>query len=316
MSMTKLHVDTDLGSDPDDVCALVYLLGRSDVEITGVTTVMDPGGRRVGYVRRVLELAGRPDIPVAAGAEVAINGERPGGIPDDGVYWPGHPVGPCPGSPGQALDRLEASIEAGATIVALGPFTNLALLAVARPGLLAQANLVVMGGWVDPAHPSLPQWGAQMDWNVQCDTMAAEIVARMPAFTMVSLTPTLQAHLRGRDLPALRASGPLGRLIATQAEAHGGEYGMARLALEHAGLPRDLLNFQYDPVACAVAAGWAGATMEDTRLQPVVQDGVMWFERRPEGSAVRLVVDVDGAQFAADWLAAVEEADRRAAPAV
>ena len=36
--MTRLiHVDTDIGGDTDDLCALVMLLGWPDVELTGVT---------------------------------------------------------------------------------------------------------------------------------------------------------------------------------------------------------------------------------------------------------------------------------------
>ena len=67
----KLHLDTDIGSDMDDLCALAMLLKWPDLEITGITTVSDDRGRRAGYVRYVLGLAGRTDIPVAAGADVS-----------------------------------------------------------------------------------------------------------------------------------------------------------------------------------------------------------------------------------------------------
>lgn len=51
----KLHLDTDLGSDTDDACALPMLLGWPGVEITGITTTIDPGGRRAGYVACCLQ---------------------------------------------------------------------------------------------------------------------------------------------------------------------------------------------------------------------------------------------------------------------
>ena len=44
--MIKVHVDTDLGGDIDDLCALAMLLRREDVEITGITTVAENGGKR------------------------------------------------------------------------------------------------------------------------------------------------------------------------------------------------------------------------------------------------------------------------------
>jgi purine nucleosidase len=37
----KLHLDTDLGSDIDDLCALAMALNWPDVELLAVTTVTD-----------------------------------------------------------------------------------------------------------------------------------------------------------------------------------------------------------------------------------------------------------------------------------
>ena len=69
--MTKLHLDTDIGGDMDDLCALLMLLKWPDLEITGVTTVSDAQGRRAGYAQYVLNLMGRGHIPRAAGADVS-----------------------------------------------------------------------------------------------------------------------------------------------------------------------------------------------------------------------------------------------------
>ncbi|HEU5318876.1 MAG TPA: hypothetical protein VFX49_22375, partial [Chloroflexota bacterium] len=55
----KVHLDTDIGGDVDDLCALAYLLRAPGVELTGVTTNLELDGRRAGYVRYVLELEGR-----------------------------------------------------------------------------------------------------------------------------------------------------------------------------------------------------------------------------------------------------------------
>ncbi len=147
--LLRVHLDTDLGSDVDDLAAMAMLLGSREVELTGVTTCIDPGGRRAGYVRYVLETAGRADVAVAAGAEVSSTTlVTPGGFPDEDRRWP-EPVPPSPGPAGAALRLLADSVEAGATIVAIGPCTNLALLAVERPAALAGADVVVMGGWFD-----------------------------------------------------------------------------------------------------------------------------------------------------------------------
>ena len=165
-----------------------------------------------------------------------------------------------------------------------------------------------MGGWVEPPAPGLPRWGPEMDFNVQWDTRAAEVVAATARLTMVTLPATLSAHLRRTDLPRLWAAGSLGQLLARQSEAHAETYQMEKLGRDNTGLPDDLLNFQYDPVACAVALGWSGATVEDIRVRPLRMDDVLSFQPHPNGRSTRIVLDVDGAAFREMWLSAVEAA--------
>jgi purine nucleosidase len=154
-----------------------------------------------------------------------------------------------------------------------------------------------------------------MDWNVQCDTQAAQILAATTSeLTLVTLPATLKAHLRAADLPRLGAAGPLGALLARQGQAHGEDHGMAELGRAHAGLPDDLVNFQYDPVACAVAVGWTGAVIQGLRLQPVVEGEMLRFQPSENGRLMRVVVDLDGASFTETWLGAVELAQRGPSP--
>jgi inosine-uridine nucleoside N-ribohydrolase len=305
----RIHLDTDFGGDTDDACALAMLLGWQGVEITGITTVADPGGRRAARVAYLLRLAGRDDIPLAAGAEVSSTTLGRADPVDDERHWPPN-IMPRPSAPGAALDLLCRSLEAGATLVAIGPYTNLALLEITRVGSLSMQAVVVMGGWLQPPAPGLPQWGPNMDFNVQWDTQAASVVASRARLTLVTLPATLNAHLRRADLPRLRAAGALGQLLARQSEAHGQANHMVKLGREYSRLPDDLLNFHYDPVACAVALGWSGATVAKMRLRPVWQDGVLSFQPHPEGRSMRVVVDVDGAAFRETWLSAVENAAR------
>lgn len=264
---------------------------------------------RAAYVAHLLHLAGREEIPLAAGAEVSSTTLGRADHVIDERHWPTD-LAPRPSPPGAALDLLERSLDAGATLVAIGPYTNLALLEIARSGSLNRQPVVVMGGWVQPPAPGLPQWGPDMDFNVQWDTQAAEVVAATAQLTLVTLPATLNARLSRVDLPRLRAAGPLGQLLAQQGEAHGQANQMEKLGREHFGLPDDLLNFHYDPVACAVALGWPGATVQDLRLQPVRRDDVLSFLPGPEGRPIKVVLDVDGAAFRETWLSAVEAAAR------
>ena len=88
MRRVRVHLDTDIGGDIDDLCALALLLTWPDAEITGITTVVEDRGKRAGYARYVLDLAGRADVPVAAGAEASLPSFRARyGLPPEERYW-------------------------------------------------------------------------------------------------------------------------------------------------------------------------------------------------------------------------------------
>ncbi len=299
----KVHLDTDLGGDTDDLCALALLLCWPDVEISGITTVIEDGGRRAGYVRYALALAGRSEIPVAAGADASCGRFRyPAGLPAEDAYWP-QPVAPAPGPPADALTLLQRSIESGARVVAIGPYTNLALLDEAQPGLLGRADLYLMGGYLHPMPAGFPQWDNTMDFNVQFDVTSARHIFERYSPTLIPIEVTAQTALRRAYLPALRAAGPLGRLLARQAEAIAAEEKHEEIyGRTCAGLPDDMLNFQHDALACAVALGWEGVTVERTGVRTEVRDGWLYEQVDAAGRAMDVVTAVDGPRFDEFWL--------------
>jgi purine nucleosidase len=301
--VTRIHLDTDLGSDTDDLCALAMLLGWPYAELVGITTSTDRRGLRAGFVQYALDLAGRAGIPVAAGAEGSIGGLfSPVEIPD---YWP-EPIEPRPSHAGDAIALLEASASAGAVVVSVGPYTNLAMLESARRGLLSSAGVVVMGGHHTSSRPGLPNWGIRDDFNVQQDPLAAAIVFERCAPIVVPLAVSLEVALRASHLEDLRASGPLGRLIADQGEMHARDHGRVALALDHPALPDDLLNFQYDPLACAAALGWDGVAVETLRCAYEREpDRLLRMTLADDGAPLRTATAVDAARFEASWLDAV-----------
>lgn len=305
----RLHIDTDFAGDPDDACALTMVLGWPGAEIVGITTTADPDGRRADYLCHLLSMLGRPEIPVAAGASTSLtSGDPMGALPDHERYW-GMPVASRPAGGPSYTELLGRSIELGATVVAIGPYTNMALLERRRPGALSGVPVVAMGGWVSPLAEGLPDWGPERDWNVQCDTVAArELYEGTADLTVVALPAAATACLRASHLQRLRASGTTGALLAGQSVAHGVDNAHAELASRHPGLPDDLVNFHWDPVTCAVALGWRGATIREVRLGPIITDGSLRLAPDDAGRPMRLVTQVDGPAFDAVWLKAVETA--------
>src|SRR3984893_12678769 len=269
MAMPKIHLDTDIGGDMDDLCALAMLLKWPDLEITGVTTVSEEQGRRAGYVHYVLSLVGRTDIPSAAGADVS------GGYyryeleyPPDEENWP-EPIPPRPGSTAKAVALLKGSIEQGAVVVATRAYTNWMLLEKRYLGILKQADLFLMGGHVFDMPAGYPQWGKEMDYNIQVDIHSAHYVLEHAHPTLVPVTVTCQTALRRAYLPRLAQAGRLGELIVLQAERCArSEQNEHKYGETCPGLPRDIINFQHDPLACAIALGWQeGVEVETVPLK-------------------------------------------------
>jgi inosine-uridine nucleoside N-ribohydrolase len=302
----KIHLDTDLGGDTDDLCALALLLKWPGVVITGITTVAEDSGRRAGYTRYALALAGRPDIPVAAGADGSCGRYRSAiGLPREEVYWP-EPIAPAPTPVTDALALLKRSIEAGARVVAIGPYTNLALLDEAQPGLLARTDLYLMGGHLHPIPSGFPQWDNTMDFNVQFDVTSARYLFERYSPTLVPIEMTAQTALRRTYLPALRSAGALGNLLARQAEAFAHECKYEEVyGRTCAGLPDDMINFQHDPLACAVALGWDGVTRESIPVRVAVRDGWLHEQVDEAGRVMTVVTAVEGTRFDDLWLRVV-----------
>jgi purine nucleosidase len=310
---TRIHLDTDFAGDIDDACALALLLATPGVELTGVTTVLEDGGRRAGYVREFVELAAATiaatEIPVAAGADQAHGYFRESAypLPLEDRYWP-RPVPPAPGPVNAALDLLAASIEAGATIVAIGPLTNLALLEARAPGTLARATICVMGGRVAPPPEGFPDWGVEGDFNLQADAPGALAVLRAAdpsRLTFVPIEVTVQTALRRTDLDALRPGGPIARLIARQADAFGRDERLARQYAAYPAIPEGFINFQHDPLAVAATLGSPSVTVEDTPLALALEDSWLHLRPDPRGDVFRLITAVDARTFEDRWLEAV-----------
>jgi purine nucleosidase len=302
--MTKIHLDTDIGGDMDDLCALAMLLKWPDLEITGVTTVSDEQGRRAGYVHYVLSLMDRTDIPFAAGADVSGGYYRYElGNPPEEENWP-EPIPPLPGSQDEAVSLLKQSIEQGAVVVGIGPYTNLMLLEQKYPGILKQTNLFLMGGHVFDIPAGYPQWNNEMDYNIQVDVPSAHYVLEHANPTLIPITVTCQTALRRAYLPELAQAGRLGKLIVQQAELFArSEHNEQNYGETCPGLPRDIINFQHDPLACAIALGWhEGVEIGTIPLRFEERDS--WLYEIPDGTGAptRLVTKIDGNAFNEYWL--------------
>lgn len=194
-------LDTDIGTDVDDILALT-LLGRApEVQLVGVTTVYGDTVLRARMVRRVLDQLGLADVPIGIGATETLTG-RP-------VWWAGHEGEGIPDLSGITVDPslTAADLLRQATtehrgeldLFAIGPLTNVAQAITNDPDFAASLHhLYIMGGAF---------WMEKPEHNVKCDPEAAEIVfASGIPMTLIGLDVTLRANLREADMPRIRAA--------------------------------------------------------------------------------------------------------------
>lgn len=235
--MIPVLIDCDPGQD--DAIALLLALASPELELLGVTTVA--GNQTLDKVTenalRVLELAGRGDVPVAAGAErplvgdlvVAADAHGPTGL--DGPDLPPSRAEPVPEA---AFDFLAARIlasERPVTLVPTGPLTNVALFLEAHPDAAAKlGRIVLMGGAIGEGNQT-----ASAEYNVWVDPEAAALVfASGIDLTMVGLDVTNRAVLTREHADQLRARGPVGAAVAAMLDVYGAFY---EEAYDHGGCP-------------------------------------------------------------------------------
>ncbi len=172
----KIWIDTDIGDDIDDAFAL-YCAMRQSFDIVGVTTVYRDTVRRARMVKKLLACYGNgyEACPVYAGYDLYGTQTQTEYPPfaqySDELDAPEYlPDGT---EPDEAVDALlDACKQYGQelTVVAIGPFGNIATALERDPeALQGVGRVVVMGGAFFKQYT---------DWNVMCDVPAADVMLR------------------------------------------------------------------------------------------------------------------------------------------
>ena len=176
--MTKVLLDTDIGTDVDDAVCLAYLLSHPDCELLGITTVTGEADKRASLASILCQMAGN-DVPIYPGSDRPMQGEQRQLIAQQAASlarWPHQTDFPM----GQAVDFLADTIRAHpgeVTLLSIGPLTNIGLLFSQHPDVpQLLAGFVMMGGNFDELGPE----AQRIEWNVAGDLVASEITYKAP----------------------------------------------------------------------------------------------------------------------------------------
>ncbi|MEA2621287.1 MAG: pyrimidine-specific ribonucleoside hydrolase [Chloroflexota bacterium] len=299
-----------LDCDPghDDALAMLLALARPELDVLAITTVAGnaPLERTTRSALRVLTLAGRTDVPVAAGAAESLTGQRHtapsvhGASGLDGADLPEPQVEPVAETALELMTRLLETASRPITLVPTGPLTNVAQLIAARPDLVERVDSIcLMGGAIGEGN-----WTASAEFNIWADPEAAAAVfACGRPIAMHGLDVTHQARLRPAEIEAMDALGNrTGRVFADL---------MRYYARYHA----ERYGWDGPPIHDAVAvAHTLGLGIVETRAYPVAVEtegrltrGRTVVDVRPfaTGTTVDVGVGIDRERFVGLLLEAV-----------
>jgi inosine-uridine nucleoside N-ribohydrolase len=212
--VTRVILDCDPGHD--DAIALLLALASPELELVGVTTVHGNQTleKTTNNALRVLAFAGRPDVPVAAGAHRPLVREpQPAAHVhgESGLDGPELPERASEPVAQHAVDFLAEHVTPETVLVPVGPLTNVAL---ALDRGIRPKRIVLMGGSIAEGNMT-----PAAEFNIWADPeAAARVFASGLDVAMIGLDVTHRALLTPTWSERFRQAGRVGRFVAELVE--------------------------------------------------------------------------------------------------
>jgi inosine-uridine nucleoside N-ribohydrolase len=299
MTPTPIIIDCDPGHD--DAIALLLAIASPEVELIGVTTVAGNTtiDKTTNNALRILELAGRSDIPVYRGADrpfiraqdvaTHVHGES-------GLDGPDLPQPTTREQDLHAVDYLAQEIrarEGKVTLIPTGPLTNIGLLYALHPDVRPERT-VIMGGSIGEGNRT-----PAAEFNIWADPEAAQrVFLEGLDTTMVGLDVTHRALITDAHTERMRGAGRVGKVVAQLMDFYARFHKSRYPDLE--GSP------MHDPVCVAHVIDPTLLTVLDAFIEIDCSSGpswgrtnVDWRHREHSGAPnAKVGVDIDGERFA------------------
>ncbi len=203
-------LDTDIGFDVDDVWALAFMLKCPELDVKLITTNTGDTEYSARLVAKLLDIAGRPDIPVGVGIPVDS-------VPRTHEAWLGdYELGDYPGlihedGIGAICDTVYASEET-VPIVCIGPLANIAAALTRDPSITRNSRFIGMHGSIRRGY--MGEHKPMKEYNVKTHTAACKKVFEtewdlsitpLDTCGLVSLRGSNFEQVAGSDSPLTKA---------------------------------------------------------------------------------------------------------------
>jgi inosine-uridine nucleoside N-ribohydrolase len=194
-------IDTDIGDAIDDSLALAFALSSPELDVRGVTTVIDDVESKTRLAWKELGLFNRRDIPLAMGAPEPLLDPKLQSHPREFQVLTSSDKVPDTAqrtAAGFIVETLMNSRER-ITLVPIGPLTNIALALKTEPRIKDRIERIVLMGGAFSEN--------EIEYNVKRDPVAAAVVfASGVPILAVGLDVTTPCKLRPQDLERLRVA--------------------------------------------------------------------------------------------------------------
>lgn len=281
----RIIYSTDIGDDIDDAFGLVFALNSPELEVDSVVNSYGATQRRAPLTAKLLEIAGRRDVPNIIGRHTDYWLSSSGGnqFPwAEGFVYTRPPV-----TDGwRAMARRIMNAPGKVTLVPVGPLTDIADLLENEPKVKDKIDeIILMGGSVYYGYNM--SRGMAREYNIRGDSKAAQVVftSGVP-IVMIGLDVTAMMQPSDEDMAALAATEkPLAKACHELYE-YWAETNRQR--------GRSTTPTMFDSVAVAVVFQRDLCKYEEMRIQ--VDD--LGFTRKVEGEPNAIVgVEVDKDRF-------------------
>jgi len=282
--------DSDIGDDIDDTWALVTLLKSPELDLRLVVGDQGKTVYRAKIFARMLQTAGRTDVPVGlgvgskdgqAGQAAWVKDYRledyPGTVHADGVG---------------ALIKTIMESDEPVTVIAVGPTPNLKAALEREPKIATKARFVGMHGSVYKGYGGKSKVDAE--YNVRACPEGLQAVFAAPwAKTITPLDTCGLVHLRGKKYAKIRdAEDPVLKALITNYRHWCGK---------NPERAEGASSTLFDTVAVYLAATDAGLCKMET-LPLTVTDKGMTVIDKDNGREVKAAVDWTDLGKYEDWL--------------